>query len=107
MLVTAVDVVDAANDNALLAPMVEQAEETTGTRAPWPTPDISLRVTWQSATVEVVGRNRVPSRAAGGGNYGCAYLVRHGVSMRCLNMSQVCRLFYHCTEDTGPNSVTG
>ena len=33
MLVTAVDVVDAANDNALLAPMVEQAEETTGTRA--------------------------------------------------------------------------
>ena len=34
MLVIAVDVVDAANDNALLAPMVEQAEETTGTRAP-------------------------------------------------------------------------
>ena len=34
MLVTAVDVVDAANDNALLVPMVEQAEETTGTRAP-------------------------------------------------------------------------
>ena len=33
MLVTAVDVVDAANDNALLAPMLEQAEETTGTRA--------------------------------------------------------------------------
>ena len=33
MLVTAVDVVDAANDNALLIPMVEQAEETTGTRA--------------------------------------------------------------------------
>ena len=33
MLVTAVDVVDQANDNALLAPMVEQAEETTGTRA--------------------------------------------------------------------------
>ncbi len=33
MLVTTVDVVDAANDNALLAPMVEQAEETTGTRA--------------------------------------------------------------------------
>ena len=33
MLVTAVDVVDAANDNALLVPMMEQAEETTGTRA--------------------------------------------------------------------------
>ena len=33
MLVTAVDVVDAANDNALLVPMLEQAEETTGTRA--------------------------------------------------------------------------
>ena len=34
MVVTAVAVVDQANDNALLAPMVEQAEETTGTRAP-------------------------------------------------------------------------
>ena len=34
MVVTAVDVVDAANDNALLVPMMEQAEETTGTRAP-------------------------------------------------------------------------
>ena len=33
MLVTAVNVVDQANDNALLAPMLEQAEETTGTRA--------------------------------------------------------------------------
>ena len=33
MVVTAVAVVDQANDNALLAPMVEQAEETTGTRA--------------------------------------------------------------------------
>ena len=33
MLVTAVDVVDAANDNALLVPMMEQAEETTGTKS--------------------------------------------------------------------------
>ena len=33
MLVTAVDV-GSATDNALLAPMVEQAEETTGTRVP-------------------------------------------------------------------------
>ena len=33
MLVTAVDVVDAANDNGLLVPMVEQAEETTGTKS--------------------------------------------------------------------------
>ena len=33
MLVTAVDVVDAANDNALLTPMLEQAEETTGTKS--------------------------------------------------------------------------
>ena len=33
MLVTAVDVVDEANDNAMLAPMMEQAEETTGTKA--------------------------------------------------------------------------
>ena len=33
MLVTAVDVVDEANDNAMLAPMMERAEETTGTKA--------------------------------------------------------------------------
>ena len=33
MLVTAVDVVDAANDNALLVPMLEQAEETTGAKS--------------------------------------------------------------------------
>ena len=33
MLVTAVDVVDSANDNALLVPMMEQAEETTGTKS--------------------------------------------------------------------------
>ena len=33
MLVTAVDVVDAANDNAMLAPMMERAEETTGTKS--------------------------------------------------------------------------
>ena len=33
MLVTAVDVVDKANDNAMLAPMMERAEETTGTKS--------------------------------------------------------------------------
>ena len=33
MLVTAVDVVDAANDNAMLAPMMERALETTGTKS--------------------------------------------------------------------------
>ena len=33
MLVTAVDVVDEANDNAMLAPMLERAEETTGTKS--------------------------------------------------------------------------
>ena len=33
MLVTAVDVVDQANDNAMLAPMMEQAEETTGAKS--------------------------------------------------------------------------
>ena len=33
MLVTAVDIVDVANDNALLAPMIEQAEDTTGTKS--------------------------------------------------------------------------
>ena len=34
MLVTAVDVVDEANDTARLTPMVEQAEEMTGVRVP-------------------------------------------------------------------------
>ena len=54
MLVTAVDVVDAANDNALLVPMLEQAEETTGTKSQirWPMPDTSPRVTWKNAPVE-------------------------------------------------------
>ena len=33
MVVTAVDVVDQANDNALLAPMMEQSEEMTGTKS--------------------------------------------------------------------------
>ena len=33
MLVTAVDMVDEVNDNALLVPMMEQAEETTGTKS--------------------------------------------------------------------------
>ena len=33
MLVTAVDVVDAANDNALLVPMMKQAEETSGAKS--------------------------------------------------------------------------
>ena len=33
MVVTAVDVVDQANDNALLAPTMEQSEETTGTKS--------------------------------------------------------------------------
>ena len=33
MLGTAVDVVDQANDNAMLVPMMEQAEETTGTKS--------------------------------------------------------------------------
>ena len=32
-LVTAVDVVDQANDNSLVGPMVEQSEETTGTKS--------------------------------------------------------------------------
>ena len=33
MLVTAVDMVGEVNDNALLMPMMEQAEETTGTKS--------------------------------------------------------------------------
>ena len=39
MLVTAVGVVDAANDNALLVPMMEQAAETTGTKSQMPLAD--------------------------------------------------------------------
>ena len=55
MLVTAVDVVDQANDNAMLVPMMEQAEETTGTKSQMTLADtdISLRVTCKSAPVAV------------------------------------------------------
>ena len=55
MVVTAVDVVDAANDNALLVPMVEQAEETTGTKSQMTLADAGYFAAsmWQSATVEV------------------------------------------------------
>ena len=68
MLVTAVDVVDEANDNAMLAPMMERAEETTGRkrRRRWPMPDISPGVTWKNVPVEasrwwcVRGKTTVP-----------------------------------------------
>ena len=55
MLVTAVDVVDAANDNALLVPMLEQAEETTGTKSQMTLADAGYfaRVTWKNAPVEI------------------------------------------------------
>ena len=55
MLVTAVDVVDAANDNALLAPMMEQAEETTGTKSQMTLADAGYFAAshLQSAPVEV------------------------------------------------------
>ena len=59
MLVTAVDVVDQANDNAMLAPMLERAEETTGTRAQMTLDDAGY---FAGVTCRVL-----PSRAAGGG----------------------------------------
>ena len=57
MLVTAVDVVDAANDNALLVPMMEQAEETTGTRA-----QMTLADAGTLAFVRIQHANGVPLR---------------------------------------------
>ena len=60
MLVTAVDVVDEANDNAMLAPMMERAEETTGTKAQTTLADAGY------FAGESLGRMCQP-RSAGGG----------------------------------------
>ena len=49
MVVTAVDVVDEANDNALLAPMMERAEETTGTKVPMTLADAGYFATSHAA----------------------------------------------------------
>ena len=63
MVVTAVEVVDAANDNALLAPMVEQAEETTGTRAPMTLADAGYFATSHVAECVRRGQQVVVSEA--------------------------------------------
>ena len=63
MLVTAVDVVEQANDNALLAPMVEQAEETTGTRAPMTLADAGYFAASHLAECDRRGQQVVVSEA--------------------------------------------
>ena len=62
MVVTAVDVVDAANDNALLVPMVEQAEETTGTRVPMTLADAGYFAVSHLAECDRRGQQVVVSR---------------------------------------------
>ena len=69
MLVTAVDVVDEANDNAMLAPMMERAEETTGTKAQTTLADAgygtpSPGVTWKNVPA-AVSRWWCPSHRSG------------------------------------------
>ena len=53
MLITAVDVVDVANDHDQLIPMMERAEEATGVKVPMTLadPGTSRRTTWQNASV--------------------------------------------------------
>ena len=63
MVVTAVDVVDAANDNALLVPMVEQAEETTGTRVPMTLADAGYFAVSHLAECDRRGQQVVVSEA--------------------------------------------
>ena len=61
MLVTAADMVDEVNDNALLVPMMEQAEETTGTKS-----QMTLADSGYFAASHLAECDR-PSRSAGGG----------------------------------------
>ena len=63
MLVTAVDVVDQANDNSLLAPMVEQAEETTGTKSQMTLADAGYFSSSQLAECDRRGQQVVVSEA--------------------------------------------
>ena len=63
MLVTAVDVVEQANDNALLAPMVEQAGETTGTREPMTLADAGYFAASHLAECDRRGQQVVVSEA--------------------------------------------
>ena len=65
MLVTAVDVVDEANDNAMLAPMMERAEETTGTKAQTTLADAGYfagSLSMSSDYVRLGGQGKCPSR---------------------------------------------
>ena len=78
MLVTAVDVVDAANDNALLVPMMEQAEETTGTK---------------SQRRESLGRMR-PSRSAGGSVGVAATVPQRPISQGPIHLQRAERQLY-------------
>ena len=57
------DVVDAANDNALLVPMVEQAEETTGTRVPMTLADAGYFAVSHLAECDRRGQQVVVSEA--------------------------------------------
>ena len=61
MLVTAVDVVDEANDNAMLAPKRRPGRKR---RRRWPTPDISPGVTWKNVPA-AVSRWWCPSHGSG------------------------------------------
>ena len=79
MLVTAVDVVDAANDNALLVPMVEQAEETTGTSG---ADDIGRR--WLLRREPPSGVR--PARPAGGGVRSTAAVPHRRVSQGPIHL---------------------
>ena len=63
MLVTAVDVVDAVNDNALLVPMMEQAEETTGTKSQMTLADAGYFAASHLAECDRRGQNVVVSEA--------------------------------------------
>ena len=90
MLVTAVDVVDAATDNALLAPMVEQAEEDD-----------------RDEGADDVGRRRVfrrepcgrvcPARSAGGGARGTATVPQRPISQGPIHIRRAQRQLYVST----------
>ena len=84
MLVTAVDVVDAANDNALLVPMVEQAEGTTGTRVPMTLADAAYFAASHVA-------EWCPARSAGGGLRGTATLPRRSISQGPIHIRRAQR----------------
>ena len=87
MVVTAVDVVDAANDNALLAPMVEQAEETTGDKG---ADDVGRRRIFRR---EPCGR-MCPPRSAGGGVRGTATVPRRSISQGPIHLQRAERQLY-------------